>query len=126
MSSMTPPDKVRRYLLERGVRADLVGGGLTGLVERWTKIVDEISRGYQLTLDDYLNDMDLRDIIAGALAVADQSERDAIHQALETADRTLRSVTMPSSILRSAANPPNPENPDRWWYSRLPPRFLSE
>jgi hypothetical protein len=121
MTVKEPLDPVRRYLMERGVRDDLVHEGLPGLVRRWTRIVHEVARGYSLTLDDYLNDMDIRDIIAGALAVADQKQRDAIHHAVEDADRKFRSMTIASL----AENPENPPNPDRWWYSRRPARFLS-
>jgi hypothetical protein len=124
MSSMTPRNSVRRYLIERGVRSDLLGGGLTGLVERWTNIVDEIARGYQLTLDDYLNDMDVRDIIAGALTVADPQEREEIASALAHADRKLREVTKASpSLLEYPTDVPKPTSPpnlDRWWYARRP------
>jgi hypothetical protein len=145
MTAKGSADPVRRYLIERGVRADLVHEGLAGLVDRWTRIVHEVARGYPLTLDDYLNDMDIRDIIAGALVVASQKERQAIRQTLEDADETLRSVTTPSpSLLRpqSPQNRQNPENPQNlenpenlqnlenpsiphppWWYSRLPARF---
>jgi hypothetical protein len=115
MSSMTPRDSVRRYLIERGVRADLVGGGLTGLVGRWTHIVDEVSRGYQLTLDDYLNDMDVRDIIAGALTVANPDQHEEVARSLEEADRKLREATKASPSLLD-----NPPNLARWWYWRRP------
>lgn len=126
MTAKEPQDAVRRYLIERGVREDLVHEGLPGLVHRWTRIVHEVARGYSLTLDDYLNDMDIRDIIAGALRVADQKARDAIHQSLNDADQTLLSVTIPASsvqISENLANPENLPNLDRWWYSRRPERF---
>jgi hypothetical protein len=37
------------------------------LVERWGQVVEEIERGYTLTFDDYLNDVDLRHLIARSL-----------------------------------------------------------
>ena len=112
---MRSRDSVRRYLIERGVRPDLVGGGLTGLVERWTNIVDEISRGYRLTLDDYLNDMDVRDIIAGALTVANPGEHEEVANSLAQADRKLRELTKASPSLLE-----NPPSLERWWYWRRP------
>lgn len=115
MTAKGPVDPVRRYLIERGVRADLVGGGLTGLVGRWTHIVDEVSRGYQLTLDDYLNDMDVRDIIASALTVANPDQHAEVARSLEQADRKLRDVTKASPSLLE-----NPPNLERWWYWRRP------
>ncbi len=127
-----PADAVKRYLRDRGARPDLVEAGLPGLVKRWATIVDEIARGYQLTLDDYLNDMDVRDMIAGALAVAGTKERDALERSLAEADRKLHELTTPSpSLWGPAANIPNQQNPAnsanladranlRWWYFRKP------
>jgi hypothetical protein len=112
-------DPVRRYLKKRGVRPDLVEGGLPGLIARWQTIVDEVARGYKLTLDDYLNDMDVRDIIAGALAVAEAKERRTIEEPLARADEKFQAATN----LENPVNPANP--PESWWYSRKPRRALS-
>lgn len=46
------------------------------LVERWGQIVDEVERGYALTFDDYLNDMDLRNLIARTLRAMPPGSRD--------------------------------------------------
>jgi len=119
MTAKMPADPVRHYLLERGVRSDLVDGGLAGLVVRWERIADEVARGYQLTLDDYVNDMDVRDIIAGALAVARPDDRQAVEAALAGADQKLLSATIPSPSLQNLENPPNSA---RWWYVRRPRR----
>jgi hypothetical protein len=56
-------DPVKDYLTRRGVSAPLANASLDELVERWRKIVDEIADGYALGLDDYLNDLDLRQIL---------------------------------------------------------------
>jgi hypothetical protein len=118
-------DPVRRYLKKRGVRPDLVEGGLPGLVARWQAIVDEVAGGYKLTLDDYLNDMDVRDIIAGALAVAEAKERRTIERPLALADETFLAATNPENT-GDPQNPPNPANPsENWWYFRKPRRALS-
>lgn len=47
---------------------------LSTLIERWAEVVAEVERGYTLTFDDYLNDIDLRHLIALSLrnAPADQ------------------------------------------------------
>jgi hypothetical protein len=118
-------DSVRRYLKKRGVRPDLVEGGLPGLVARWQAIVDEVARGYTLTLDDYLNDMDVRDIIAGALVVAGERERRTIEQPLARADEKFQAATNFENP-EHPSNPGNPPNPpESWWYSRKPRRALS-
>jgi hypothetical protein len=128
MTARKPADPVRHYLIERGVRTDLVDDGLAGLVERWARIVEEVARGYQLTLDDYVNDMDIRDIIGGALAVAPPAGREAIEAALASADQKLLAATIPSPSLQNLEdpenswNPENPPSPDRWWYARRPRR----
>ena len=93
---MTPDDPVTEYLAERGVASRLVEGGLAGLADRWEAIADALEDGYDLTLDDWLNDMDLRDILAGALAVAPDAARTAVSAQVAEADRRFLTGTLPT------------------------------
>ena len=93
---MTQDDPVTEYLAERGVASRLVEGGLSGLADRWEAIADALEDGYDLTLDDWLNDMDLRDILAGALAVAPDAARTAVSAQVAEADRRFLAGTLPS------------------------------
>src|SRR5262245_9236159 len=49
---------------------------LPALVERWGQVVEELEHGYSLTFDDYLNDVDLRQLIARALRRVPPAVRD--------------------------------------------------
>jgi hypothetical protein len=60
--------ELRQYLEDNGYPAHVIAGGRTGLVKGWKRFVEEVERGYSLTLDDYRNDLDGRAILrlAGA------------------------------------------------------------
>jgi hypothetical protein len=73
----TEHDPVHTYLISRGCAPLVVRRGLSGLLEHWATIVAAVERGRDASLDEWLNDMDLRDILAGALAAAGPRERRA-------------------------------------------------
>jgi hypothetical protein len=109
----TDPDAVQTYLNSRGCSQLVVRRGLSGLLEHWATIVAAVERGRDASLDEWLNDMDLRDILAGALAAAGPRERRAAAQRL---------VTEPCACLWgeeiAATNRWRPEW--QWWYFRRP------
>jgi hypothetical protein len=111
-------DAVRDYLEKRGCARHLRDGGLEGLVARWESFVDELAGGYALGLDDYLNDLDLRDILEGALAVAGGSGARSARRRTAASDERFRGATVECAPLwgetgeRAAAVP--------WWYRRRP------
>src|SRR5262245_44880879 len=86
-------DPVREYLRERGSSDRVIEGGLKGLVEDWEKTVRSIEDGYSLTLDDYLNDLDARQLIAEVLPVASDDQRAEVAARLRRADEKMRSLT---------------------------------
>lgn len=82
-------DQIVEYLRANGYPEHLVRAGRAGLIERWRKFVEEVERGYQLGLEDYRNDLDLRGIIA-LFGLDDQvQDLDRRFEALLT-NRTLR------------------------------------
>src|SRR6478672_4034349 len=89
-------DPVAEYFASRGVSEGVRQRGLRGLVADWRAIARSAAR-YDLTLYDWINDLDLRDIIAGAMAVAPESERHALRDALERADEEFRDATLVSA-----------------------------
>jgi hypothetical protein len=119
---MTQPDGVRRYLEERGCDEMRIAAGLDGLVERWAEVVDAVQRGYDLTLDDYLDDMDGRDILVGALAAATEKEREAASVLVDHADQLFLAATRPCGpVWGPAVAEEDHHDPDRqWWYFRCP------
>ncbi|MEO6528294.1 MAG: hypothetical protein ABIP93_16860 [Gemmatimonadaceae bacterium] len=108
-------DPVVRYLAERGVSTGLRDTGLRGIVARWDALASRATR-YDLTLDDWLNDLDLRDIIAGAMSVAPEPERQALRSLLERADGRFRRATVESARPLVAGA----DRAAQWWYLRHP------
>ncbi len=106
-----------RFLVERGVSMALRSAGLRGIVATWDAIASGAER-YDLTLDDWLNDLDLRDILAGAMSVAPERERAAVRLVVELADTRFRQATAESPLPLVA----NVDGVVRWWYFRYPMR----
>jgi hypothetical protein len=120
---MTPEhDPVHAYLVSRGCAPLVVRRGLVGLLEQWTDIVGAAERGRDSSLDEWLNDMDLRDILAGALAAAAPRERRAAALRLDDADQRFHVITVPCACLWgddiAHTNSWRPEW--QWWYFRRP------
>ena len=72
---MNSNDPVREFLRERGSSPNLIDGGLAGLVESWEAVVSAVEEGYTLGLDDYLNDLDGRQLLEEALPIAADTQR---------------------------------------------------
>ena len=110
-----PHDPVARYLAERGVSAKVRNMGLRGIVMQWDGISSRAER-YDLTLDDWLNDLDLRDIIDGAMSVAREDERRELQAVLARADERFRRATVesPKPLVVGA------DRTAQWWYLRHP------
>jgi hypothetical protein len=75
---MTEDDSVREFLSDRGCPDEVVTAGLDGLVSEWERAVVQVESGYPLGLDDYLNDLDGRQLLEDALEVASEIERAAV------------------------------------------------
>jgi hypothetical protein len=118
----TEHDAIHTYLISRGCAPLTVRRGLGGLLEQWTGIVSSVERGRDLSLDEWLNDMDLRDILAGAMAAATPHERRAAAMRLDEADERFRSMTVPSSCLwgDDIALTNRWRAEWQWWYYRRP------
>ncbi|HEY7120739.1 MAG TPA: hypothetical protein VH475_29410 [Tepidisphaeraceae bacterium] len=120
---MPPPDPTHAYLKSRGSPAHVVAGGLAGLLDRWQQVVDKVSSGYDLTFDDYLNDMDLRQLIQDTLPHASSRGLKQATTRLYQLDESLRPHLRPT---RACIWGPKPEmeyrwTPQRsWWYFAVP------
>lgn len=90
-----PVDPVREYLKTRGAAEHVVSGGLEGLVQRWSRFVESVGEGYRLGADDFLNDLDTRQLIEDALAVASPAQMKAVASDLAHADGLLRKIAHP-------------------------------
>ena len=123
---MTMPDEstdaVARYLAARGVSLHLRKKSLREIIAQWDRIARTAAR-YDLTLDDWLNDVDLRDIIAGALAVAPEREQREVRDALDRADDLFRSATTETKRSMwgdAVAKDDKHDQLRQWWYFRRP------
>src|SRR5580658_6714326 len=72
------------YLRENGYPEHVIRAGRKGLIERWSKFVGQVERGYKLGLEDYRNDLDLRGIISMLGMDQEVSELDKRFEALLT------------------------------------------
>lgn len=117
-------DAVRSLLQARGCPAPLVDAGLAGLVDAWDEIVRCVERGYDLTLDDYLNDMDLRDLLEAAWDVASETDRARSAALLTAADTRFRVFTHDAECLwgEDIAEEEGLDPAREWWYYRAPTR----
>lgn len=119
---MTQPDRVRQYLRRRGCSVTIVKGGLSGLIEHWDGVVEAIAEGYDLTLDDYLNDMDLRDILEGALEFASTDENEKAAPKVTKLDTKFKSLTVdcPPVWGEDVAKENGYDSEIQWWFFRRP------
>jgi hypothetical protein len=115
-------DPVYTYLISRGCAPLVVRRGLDGLLEQWSAIVQAAERGRDESLDEWLNDMDLRDILAGALAAAAPRDRRAAAGRLDDSDARFLAITTPSACLwgEDVARTNRWHAEWQWWYFRRP------
>ena len=127
---MTRPDPVRRYLEERGAAAHVIEGGLEGLVRGWEDAVEAVAGGYPLdTLDDYLDDLDGRQILADALTIAPREDADRLRPRIAASDARFRGLVVPTSrpLWGERAAAVHGWTADgSWWYWSRPRRAGAE
>lgn len=116
-------DDVRIHLRERGCPEYVVEAGIHGLVEDWERVVEDVVRGYPLGLDDYLNDLDTRQLIEGTLPLVPADDRPGPMARVLLADERMRAVLDPvdeclwgQEVADSEGWTPESE----WWYFHVP------
>ena len=126
-------DPVRDYLRRSGAPYSVVAQGLRGLVENWERVVNQVIQGYNLTLDDYLNDMDGRQMLANALDLAPVEVRDAFLPRVHDADLHIRLNLVPAGRCLwggIVAEEEGWSEETHWWYFERPrnpgPRLRAE
>jgi len=117
-------EAVREFLRARGCPDRVVVEGLHGLVTEWERVAESVHQGYPLdTLDDYLNDMDLRQLIAEALAAVPTPPLGALTARLTAADTRMRSGLVPAGRClwgEAIAMRRGWSAPHEWWYFMRP------
>jgi len=90
------------------------------MIVQWEEIAGHAST-YNLTLDDWLNDLDLRDLIAREMGKVSAVDRDALRSRLESIDQAFRAATRASnSSLWGRTSGADHDAARQWWYFRYP------
>lgn len=118
--------QLRVFLLRRQCAGRLVAGGIDGLIAEWERIGDAVADGYPLdTLEDYLNDMDMRNLTHDAITAVPAALDEARRARLEAADRRVRALLVPARECLWGAGQAQAEGwsaSERWWYFMRPAR----
>lgn len=114
-------DPVREFLTRKGSAEHVVQAGLAGLIEKWESVVESVRRGYNLGLDDYLNDMDVRQLLDETLELGGSEQ--AYVERVRRADEMMRRLVKP--IGRSLWGQKNAKDhgwsaEENWWYFAVP------
>jgi len=126
-------DLVRDFLQQKGCPSHIIRGGLSGLVENWKNVVKSVGQGYPLGLDDYLNDLDGRQLLEEALAIASIEQREKYLERVKRADELMKTYVKPAGKClwgKEAAKAEGWTAEKNWWYFSQPihadPELLSE
>ncbi len=120
---MNAVDPVRDFLRERGCPDFVVKNGLQGLVKSWKSFVKSVEDGYKFGLDDYLNDLDNRQLLEEALAVAPPREKEEYTQRVEQTDRRMRAIVKAAGKClwgNEVAETEGWTEERNWWYFSQP------
>ncbi|MEP6574693.1 MAG: hypothetical protein ABJD11_18475 [Gemmatimonadota bacterium] len=116
-------DPVRDLLRRQGAPYSVIANGLRGLVENWERVVSMVLDGYPLTLDDYLNDMDGRQLLENALDVTPDEVRESVISRVRDADMRIRMSLVPAGRClwgRIVAEDEGWREDRNWWYFERP------
>lgn len=94
-------EQIERFLRENEYPEHAVRAGARGLVENWRRFVEEVERGYSLTVYDYRKDLDGRGILEQAGFAS---------QELAELDKRLRPLLGHRHVRVWESAPDNP-----WW-----------
>jgi hypothetical protein len=90
--------------------------GLRQIVQRWERFVRNVEAGYAGGLDDYLQNLEIRDSLNTLLKRLPPEEREEVAALLSRWDERLRFSTRPTSLSLA----PHVDEFDRFWWNRVP------
>lgn len=97
-------------------------------VARWAKIVEQLERGWRFDLDDWLNDMDLRQLIHDGWPLYGPDEKGEVEAAIRRADSHFLLHTVDAGKClwgRKTAKRERWSAKANWWYFRTPRKASS-
>ena len=98
-------------------------GSLPARISAWDRIVGDVEVGYAFDLDDWLNDMDLRQLIHEGWLLYGPDERAAVEQAIRQSDSHFLLHTVDAGKClwgRKTAKRERWSARVNWWYFRKP------
>ena len=116
-------EAVTRFLKGRGIPDDMAESGLEGLVSGWERTATQVRAGYPLGLDDYLNDVDGRQLIEETVAATPGAASDGLRNRIEAADVAMQEAIVPAEECLWGDELAEREGwtaADNWWYFGLP------
>jgi hypothetical protein len=119
-------DLVRRFLRARGCSEAVVDGGTTYLFDQWQQTAASIERGYDGDVDDYLNDMDVRQILWDLWSYVSKRGTPRYDGRLLAIDERVRPLLVPArGCLWGESNATKHEWTAKrnWWYFTHPRRM---
>jgi hypothetical protein len=126
-------DLVRDFLKRKGCPSHVVRGGLAGLVKNWENVVRSVGQGYPLGLEDYLNDLDGRQLLEEALTLPPGEQREKHLERVKRADELMKTYVRPAGTCLWGEETAKAEGwtaEKNWWYFTQPihanPELLSE
>ena len=101
-------------------------GELRDLVDQWATFATDLARkNYTFDLDNWLNDVDVRELILEALPIFGPEDLDDLVQKLDNADKTFMAATKPLKRCAWGSGTAKKEKwtaQNNWWYFRSPLR----
>ena len=95
---------------------------LDGLVGDWKRFVNEVERGYSLTIYDYTNDLGTRRLLEEIVCGVPSQAAESIAARLAPVDDRFRTATRPSHTPIGGGTASSTE----WWMFRIPWRLGDE
>ncbi len=120
---MKENDRMRVFLQNRGCAEHVVEGGLEQLMKNWEDVVKLVKAGYGCGLDDYLNDLDGRQILDEALTMASPGEKNAYSERLARTDDAIMVLLEPAGKClwgSGVAQMQGWNSEKNWWYFMKP------
>ena len=120
---MKKKDPVGEFLRKRGCPEHVITGGIEGLTEKWEEVVRSVEEGYSLGLDDYLNDMDGRQLIDESLRIAPAEDKRAYLKRIRQADAKMQWLVKQAGKClwgEETARREGWEAEKNWWYFSIP------